>query len=267
MRFVVLAFLTTLSLSPVWAEPSCPFGKWDRYQDGSLLRNSDGTAYLYAMSHAQVDADGAPNAYHPDDVGLHCTKGTGFKGLDCPANAGYPNASWWPSALLPDPANPKRAFVQPSGEFAGFFVSQTTLKDRAKPATDPARYVDSRTIPYIVFPGKFFKKKGTGGMGDLGYAINLQTGEKSPFVVAEVGPPNSPLGEISIRLAEVLGGKNPNPRTGTGTPTGKILYVVFPYSGRKYAWPQSEADLAQNATALLEGTGGAEAVIACASSL
>jgi hypothetical protein len=28
-------------------------------------------------------------------------------------------------------------------------------------------------VPYIVFPGEFFKLKGTGDFGDLGYAMNL----------------------------------------------------------------------------------------------
>jgi hypothetical protein len=263
MRFLAfITFIIAISTS-VFAEQNCSLTKWQEYRGTALLQHPDTSTYAYATTQVKVDADGAPNAYHPDDIGLHCTKGTGFKGLDCPANAGYPNSNWWQSALLPDPANPKRAFIQPSGEFAGFFVSQTTLKDKSKPDTDPAKYVDSRTIPYIIFPRNFYKKKGTGGMGDLGYAINLRTGEKSPFVVAEIGPSTAKLGEMSLALATALGGNNPNPRTGTGTPNGTIVYVMFPASAREYPWPLSPAEMAAATSTLLDKIGGMDAVMAC----
>ena len=85
----------------------CPLAHWDDYGGAQLFRNAGQGAYVFATTHAQVDADGAPNAYHPDDVGLNCKTGTGFKGLDCPANGGYPNGDWWPSAIVPDPKNKK----------------------------------------------------------------------------------------------------------------------------------------------------------------
>ena len=110
------------------AAPSCPLAHWDDYGGTQLFRNAGQGAYVFATTHAQVDADGAPNAYHPDDVGLNCKTGTGFKGLDCPANGGYPNGDWWPSAIVPDPKNKKKGYVQPDGEFKGFFVSQTSLR-------------------------------------------------------------------------------------------------------------------------------------------
>ena len=143
---------------------------------------------MFATTHAQVDADGAPNAYHPDDVGLNCKTGTGFKGLDCPANGGYPNGDWWPSAIVPDPKNKKKGYVQPDGEFKGFFVSQTSLRDGARSDLDPAKYVNAAAVPYLVFPGAFHQKAGTGTLGDLGYAVNLDNGKTSAFIVAEVGP-------------------------------------------------------------------------------
>ena len=267
MRPGLLSILMVLFRSAAEAQVTCPYSHWMDYRGTPLLRHPSAMAYLYASSEVKVDADGAPNAYHPDDVGLNCRTGTGFEGLDCPANAGYPKASWWPSVLVPDPEHPERAFVQPTGPFAGFFVSITSLKDRAKAATDPAKYVDSTAVPYIVFPGPFAKMKGTGIMGDLGYAVNLDTGQSSPFVVAEVGPPDAALGEISIALAEALGGKSPNPRTGAGAPKGKILYVVFPHSAPDHPWPQAAAQLAEQVDALLNQVGGADAAAACKSAL
>jgi len=246
------------------AAADCAFGAWGKYRDTNLYKHPSVSAYLFKTAYVKVDADGAPNAYHPDDLKLNCIKGVGFKGLDCPANAGYPNQSWWPSALYPDPYNPTRAYIQqPPSPYAGFFVSQTSLFDGAKAKNDPARYVDSRTVPYLVFPGKFNSMSGTGLMGDFGYALNIMTGKASPFIVAEVGPPNAEFGEMSIALATELGGKDPNPRTGAGAPQGKTIYVVFPRSRNASAWPLTNAQIAANAERLLENIGGLAVVEAC----
>lgn len=264
------AILVTLSvlISPVaFAESTCRFNSWISYQGTKLLAHPTGSAYLFASTHMAVDADGAPNAYHPDDMGLHCIRGEGFKGLDCPGNAGYPTTSWWPSVLVPDPANPSRAYTQPSGEFAGYFVSKTSLHDESKLTIDPKRYVDARNIPYLVFPGSFYRMKGTGLLGDLGYAVNLATGEQTPFVVTDIGPAHAKLGEVSIALAAGLGGKNPNPRTGEGTPKGTILYIVFPYSSRSHAWPLSMSEIERHVNHLLERSDGLESAMACKDAL
>lgn len=267
MRVALLSILLVAALVTVSAG-QCRYEKWDEYLGTTLLRVPQGSAYIFGTTRVAVDADGAPNAYHPDDVGLHCTKGTTFKGLDCPANAGYPDSHWWPSVLVPDPTNPNRAYVQPaSSEFAGFFVSQTSLRDTSKPLTDPKKYVDSRNIPYIVFPGQFHKMKGTGTTGDLGYAFNLANGKQSPFVVAEIGPPSAKLGEMSIALAAALGGTNPNPRTGAGTPSGQFAYVIFPKSGSTHKWPLTFEQIATHATELLDASGGAEGIVACRAAL
>ncbi len=266
-RAVILVTLSVLILPVAFAETPCRFNSRISYNGTKLLAHPTESAYLFASSHMAVDADGAPNAYHPDDVGLDCTRGKGFKGLDCPGNAGYPATSWWPSLLVPDPADPSRAYTQPSGEFAGYFVSKTSLHDKSKLATDPKRYVDARNIPYLVFPRSFYRMKGTGLLGDLGYAVNLATGEQTAFVVTDIGPTDAKLGEVSIALAEGLGGKKPNPRTGEGTPKATILYVVFPYSSRSHGWPLSISEIEHYANDLLERSGGLESAMACKDAL
>ena len=90
------------------------------------------------------------------------------------------------------------------------------------------------------FPA-FHQKAGTGTLGDLGYAVNLDNGKTSAFIVAEVGPSDAKL-EMSIALAQALGGQNPNPRTGAGKPDGKIAYVVFPKSRANPAWPDQSTN-------------------------
>ena len=246
----------------------CTFASWMDFNGAKLLRNGATPAYVFAAAEPKIDADGAPNAYHPDDVNLHCTKGVGFKGLDCPANAGYPHTNWWQSVIVPDPKNPKTGFLQPPGtEFAGYFVTQTTLTDSSLPATNPAKYVDSRHTPYLVFPGAFRKLKGTGDMGDLGFALNTANGKASAFLVADAGPSDAKLGEMSIALATALGGNNPNPRTGSGAPSGKIVFMVFPGSRQKPAWPVSAAPLAAESKRLLDQAGGMAALADCKDAL
>ncbi len=104
---------------------------------------------------------------------------------------------------------------------------------------------------------------GTGLVGDLGFAINLSTGEEAPFVVADIGPPNAPLGEVSISLAERLGGKNVNARTAAGAPRGEMLYVVFPYSSRTHTWPLAVDEIKDRTARLLRNAGGVDAILAC----
>ena len=238
------------------AQPKCEFGQWQSYRGARLLSHPSVPAYLFSSTHMAVDADGAPNAYHPEDVGL-----------DLLGNAGYPDHDWWRSILVPDPKNPTQAFTQPAGEFAGYFVSKTSLQDKSKAVTDPARYVDSRTVPYLVVPGPLYRMKGTGLLGDLGYAVNLSSGEKTAFVVGDTGPSDQPLGEVSIALAEGLGGEDVNPRNGAGIPRGEILYIVFPYSSRTYSWPLSVDEIRIREENLVKEAGGIESILACKNEL
>jgi hypothetical protein len=245
---------------------TCQFGAWSTYNGVNLRRHTSG-AYIYKTANKQIDADGAPNAYHPADVGKTCSATGGLLGLDCPQNAGYPNGSFWRDVLAVDPNNNAKPYVQPSGAYAGYFVSMTSLSDRSKVAIDPTKYVSSTSVPYIVFPGNFNAKSGTGKVGDLGFAINLSNNKKTPFVVAETGPATANLGEMSIALASAMGGVNPNPINGAGAPGGTILYVSFPFSGNNYSWPMTNAQMQANVNTLLQSVGGEAGLLACQSLL
>jgi hypothetical protein len=230
------------------ADAACTFSSWFEFKGTKIFRNPGKTAYVYTTAHSRIDADGAPNAYHPDDVGKNCISDSHI-GLDCPANAGYPNTSWWPSVLVPDPANPAKPFVQPSGAFKGFFIAATWLADPLLPATDAKRFVDSTTIPYLVFPGSSFALlAGTGSKGDVGIAWHTQTGKSTAFIVADQG-----------------GGSNINPRTGSGVAPGKVRFVVFPGSRKSVPkpWPRTVASIKAQADTLLEEIGGQAAVKDC----
>src|SRR5947208_16427051 len=92
----------------------------EMFRGTRILRQADNLAYAYETTNKAVDADGAPNAYHPDDIGL-----------DALANAGYPHTNWWQDVLVQDPTHPNRPFVQPSGQFEGYFVAMTSLRSPA----------------------------------------------------------------------------------------------------------------------------------------
>jgi hypothetical protein len=267
LRYLAVAGVLAALIPGVWhrAEAAeCSFDSWRTYRNAELRRTADGHAYFWITSRTAIDADGAPTAYHPDDVGDPC--GASGAGLDCPANAGYPTKTWWPSVLAKDPANPTKAFVQPSGPGKGFFVSKTALFDSGNAnERDPNRYVDASTISYVVFPGPFFELSGTGLKGDLGVAYHLVTKRMTAFVVGDIGPAE-PLGESSIALFRALGGSNPNPRTGAGVASGKMLYIVFPRSvnDRPRAWPMTQAEIDQAAKPLLDALGGEDVLEACA---
>ena len=104
---------------------------------------------------------------------------------------------------------------------------------------------------------------GTGHLGVLGMARNLRTGESSPMIFADVGGANHDLGEVSIKLAENLGGQNVNPRTGSGAPRGPFAYVIFPGSQSTPPWPITEAELKRRAEEQLARIGGWDAVLSC----
>lgn len=235
---------------------SADFQPWITFKGTQLHRDAGTKAYCYVTRHSRIDADGAPNAYHPGDVGKHCINDTHI-GLDCPANAGFPGTSWWSSVLAADPQSPSKPFVQPDGPTKGFFVTQSWLFDASKAETDPARYVDATTVPYIVFPGSTFDDvDGSGWKGDVGIAWNLANGKKTAFVVADQGGgPDAKLGEGSIALYEALGGTNVNARTGAGVAPGDMRFLVFPGSRRGFDWPQSVAAISSRAEALLAQVG------------
>lgn len=195
--------------------------------------------------------DGAPNAYHPED-----------RGIDALANAGYPGGGWR-NVLVADPDNPSLPYQQKSGAYRGYFISKTSLQDRSVPETDVRRYVDAAKVPYLVFPGEFHLLKGTGDYDDLVMARRLGNGEMTGAIIADGGPRDAPLGEVSIALATRLGGKQVSPRTGSGAPKGPFLYVVFPKSKARPSWPVSAEDLQARTQESVAASGGWDRILAC----
>jgi Fungal chitosanase of glycosyl hydrolase group 75 len=218
----------------------------ETFRGTRIYRQANNLAYAYVTSYKAVDADGAPNAYHPDDIGL-----------DLLANAGYPHSSWWKDVLVPDPSRPSKAYAQVSGEYEGYFVAMTSLRDPNGIHTDPATYIDATRFPYVVIPTGFESLPNVAKPGDVGFATHLPTGVTSTFIVGDSGGGSAAkLGEGSIALFVALGGQDPNPRNGSGVPSGKIQYIIFPGSRKQGAgiWPRTSHDIHDQAMDLISNT-------------
>ena len=163
---------------------------------------------FFFVSGMMIDADGAPNAYSPDD-----------KGLDELANAGTP--AHWNGIITDREGNP--LIQQGRDPFPGYYISCTSLADDDKEFTDPTAYVDASTIPYVTLPSDIADRGGA-RLGDFAVVINLRNGKSSFAIYADIGT----LGEGSVALADALGIRS-DARSG-GQSEG-ILYLLFPGSG------------------------------------
>lgn len=215
--------------------------------DGVTIFKLEGGEAVFFTSDLDVDADGCPMAYGP-----------GNTGLDHNGNAQDPVSSgiWNPRVLVLDAS--KQPVRQRTGDPApGFFICKSSLQDTSKPITDPARYVDALTVPFIVLPGG---AAGPAKTGDAALVIDMRTGKRIKCLVADAGP-SGKTGEASILVVGVLAdGLTPkqvvdaakrdklkrlhcNPRNGglNGPDDRKFRYIVFPNTGM--VWPQPVASI------------------------
>jgi hypothetical protein len=184
---------------------------WDRegqhFHEVPFWQLPDSQAFFF-VSGMTIDADGAPNAYHPDDTGL-----------DELANAGVP--AHWDGIVTDRDGSP--SIQQESDPSPGYFVSCTSLSDKTKKFTDPTRYVDASKIAYVVLPQDVADRRGV-RLGDFAVVMNLRNSKSSFAIYADIGT----LGEGSIALADALGISSDARHGGE---SGGILYLLFPGSG------------------------------------
>ncbi len=201
-------------------------------------------AFFYE-SGMTIDADGAPNAYHPDNLGL-----------DDLANAGAPGN--WEGLAKDADGEP---FIQgPNDPFPGYYVSATALADRSKPVNDPTRYVDASRIPFVVLPGAMARQLGA-RVGDFAVVFNRRNGRVSYAIFGDVGPFDR-IGEGSVALAENLGIRS-DARNG-GARRG-IVYLVFPGSGN--GRPRTVEEINAEGQKLVQDWEGSVSSEACAAPL
>ncbi len=210
--------------------------------DGAQVWRVAGEAAFFFEAGMTIDADGAPDAYHPDNTGT-----------DHLANAGRPG-NWWALATDTGQSSGRPVVQGPDDPNPGYYVSMTALEDRTKARTDPRRYVNSNVIPFVVLPGG---NLGGARLGDFSVVVNTANDRRAFALFADIGP-RTHLGEGSVALAEALGIRS-NPRRG-GTASG-VRYLVWPGSGNGQPRTVEEIDAA--AEALFARWGGPARLDAC----
>jgi hypothetical protein len=203
----------------------------------ALWQLPDGQDFFF-VSGMTIDADGAPNAYNPDDTGL-----------DALANAGAP--AHWDGVITDRSGNP--LIQQKSDPFPGYYISCTSLSDETKHFTDPTGYVDASKIPYVVLP-QDVAERGGAKLGDFAVVMNLRNGKSSFAIYADIGT----LGEGSVALADALGIWSDARRGGA---SDEILYLLFPDSGNRK--PRMISEIQSEGEKLVYRWGGMKELSSC----
>ncbi len=167
------------------------------------------TSFLFKAG-AAIDADGSPTCYGPNNIGDDYT-----------ANGGDDSGgSWWGG-----PIKDGKPIVQKIYEPApGYYVCGTAHVVPGFSDSIQYRYIDSKSIPFLVLPGNHANGA---RLGDVGLCYNTVTGDNCYGIYADVGP-SGKIGEMSQRMADALKLES-SPKTG-GTITLTIAYLVFPGS-------------------------------------
>lgn len=207
-----------------------------RIDDSDIFNVEEFPSVYFFKAGMQIDADGAPKAYHKDlSMGLDHLKNAGKKG------------NWW-GIVTHNGKSGGVPMVQGSDDPApGYYVAGTSLQDTTKEDEDPDRYVDSAEVPYVALPsGMNFPVK----TGDFGFVINTENSRSSGCVFADIGP-RGKIGEGSIALAEAVGISS-DPK-GDGTES-KFIYVLF--SDSSMGWPLTVDFINTHSKELFEQWGG-----------
>ena len=162
------------------------------------------------ISGAQVDGDGSPRCYGPNNTGLDYT-----------ANAGHPG-NWWGVETNNQ--------GQPIVTAAGLYISDTSLHQNGQP-------LNAETVSFIVVPGYWAKSVAGIVLGCKAEVTDQQTGNKIQAVVGDIGPN---FGEMSIAATIAIRKLDPSildpsniaalkklVRSG-GISTYRFLYQIWP---------------------------------------
>jgi hypothetical protein len=106
-----------------------------------------------------------------------------------------------------------RPCVVPDGPYKGYFVSTTSLiADPSKDVCDPARYLDSLTVPFSIYPNHAnFTDNGV-NKGDIVVTYNPTTDRIEYSIIGDRGPKWG-LAEGSVYMAKTLSNRTKNPKS------------------------------------------------------
>ncbi|MDT4292020.1 glycoside hydrolase family 75 protein [Methylomonas sp. MO1] len=236
--FATGAALADCSLSPKFTFTHEEIGELKVFSD------PDTKAIAFA-SQMQVNTDGAPDSYHPDDIGItHICNGVSV-GANC---------TWKPKCLtdfnqakaehfkgptkicffaMATDAKGIPIIQGPTDPKAGYFVSTTALHQPGENLRTPQAQLDSNTVNFAVIPGNWQRSGNPGPkLGDFGVAYRRSNGKSAFFVIGDTGPKNK-LGEGSVALHQALGNDPFMDRFGVrrarkGIGNRDVVYLLFP---------------------------------------
>ena len=221
-----------------------------------------------------IDVDGAPNCYHPqnykvrtDYLSIDLEKHDGA--LDWLANGGHAAtadkpANWFGVVTDNGESNGNPIIQGPNDPCPGFCVSSTSLVDKSKKRSDPARYVDARRIPYMAWPYQVWTQKGarftqvtpgaTGSLGDFFTVVNPKADDAHRYahgVFADMGGADDPhFGEGSPILGQKIHAQ--------GVVNPDLLYIIYPKSGAGQGTIPTADDVQQKGEKLFGDWGGVQ---------
>ncbi|MDR3691555.1 MAG: hypothetical protein P4L46_19400 [Fimbriimonas sp.] len=222
------------------------------------LRRIAGTTPMFYQSKLSCDVDGSPNAYHPLDDRLS---------LDVIESAGGRRKGGLPDGALEVQPSPDvvvfvngKAYVQPDGEFKGFYVSETTLQNQSMPATDPARYLDARHTQYLVLPDGMVPEA---EIGDLAIVYDPYAKSLAAAIYGDIGP-SSESGEAALATLRRLGMAVTDGKSSPGQARDDLFFLIFPHTGdllvKSGPWPHPQADIDRCAIEEFTKWGGQERI-------
>jgi hypothetical protein len=182
--------------------------------------NSD-NSYTTEPSPMAIDADGANGA---TSAPVYAPKGYKPEPLDFLANAGGPG-DWY--GICTDNGKPtgKPVIQKKEHPMPGAFVSATSYERPGFSRGDPARYIDSNSVIYIVLPSHWRAEAKGIVLGCKAQVTDKKTGKKCNAAVIDFGP-KSKIGEASIACAKFFG-INSSPKNG-GTEEKRFIYQFWP---------------------------------------
>ncbi len=203
-----------------------------------IIEHEDGRVDF--LADADIDADGANGqsggrpAYAVGNAGSELLRNGGMK-MEGGKVVGA--ADWYRDIVILDEHGHPREFA------GGVIASKTAYRFPDRADDDPAAYVDSETIPYIVVPPLILHATQGAVLGCRCRVTDTRTLRSADGIVADVGPRNK-TGEISIAMARALGIPS-SPRTG-GVERPVIHYEL---------WPGDAGEIAGTRLALQRGNG------------
>lgn len=233
------------SLQPVFSAP-----------EGWQIFSTNDDQVLLFRGGLNVKADGAPNAYHPDEA----------RGIAKLAQAGHPG-NWW--GLVTDTGKRSgKPIVQGHDDPSpGYFVSPTSLFHSDSAEGDPRRYVDALKTPYIALPANsvrtqtFWRARGM-MYGDFAMVYDAERDRMRGAIFADAGTDDS-IGEGSLLLADQFG-LEATPHSGNRH-IDRFVYVLFPRSGN--GRPRTLGEIKQYTDELIQEWGGKKRLNTCANLL